>query len=102
MLYLYKSVSLFFTGHEPFFSTLHLVEEGSNAVANSALQEELIKTRNELYIAKSDLERTDFNKKVMLGQLNNAFLEIKGLKSKVGSFNNMLGRLVSQSLGVRA
>ncbi|KAM7504872.1 hypothetical protein LguiB_003776 [Lonicera macranthoides] len=76
-----------------FFSTFHLAEENSSTVANSALQEELTKTQNDLYIVKSDLERADNDKRVMLDQLNNALSETEGLKSKVDNFNNIFSRL---------
>lgn len=61
----------------------------------SALQEELLKTHNELFTVKSDLERDKENKRAILIEANNALFETEGLKAKVDNFIDIFGRIES-------
>ncbi|KAM7506983.1 hypothetical protein LguiA_017436 [Lonicera macranthoides] len=72
-------------------------ERGKSLLARSfslhMSQKELTKTQNELYTIRSDLERAENDKKVMLEQLKNALIETEGLKGKVDNFNTIFAHL---------
>lgn len=66
-----------------------------SSVGISALQEELLKTHNELFTVKSDLERDKEDKRAILVEANNALFETEGLKAKVDNFIDIFGRIES-------
>lgn len=64
-----------------------MAEEGTNSPGYSALQDELTRTQQELYLAKSDLERAEGDRKNLSIQVASILSEAEEMKARMREFS---------------